>query len=281
MLDLAQVTDLHLVERDHASRTGSDWQRLHYLSAGRRIDAGARRANALEALAHAGRYARHIVLTGDLTEDGVPAQYEMLAEVLDESGIDARRITLVPGNHDRYSGALAFEAALCGPLRAYAATSGMGDVIELGHDARLMPVSTAVPQSWLRSAGRLAEADLEKIGRFAEDAKRAGKLALVAQHHPPHGYGPAAWNYLDGLMNAAAGKALLRAHDGLTFVHGHTHKRDSVSFADGRPAQAHSAGAIVSRSEHVRFYQVTRDALVSAPLTAAAAVDSGAAVAMA
>jgi Icc protein len=281
MHDLAQVTDLHLVERDHASRTGSDWQRLHYLSAARKIDAEARRDNALEAMRHAGRNARHILLTGDLTEDGIPAQYELLAEVLDESGIDPSRITLVPGNHDRYAGALAFEEALDGPLRAYAATSGMGDVIELDHEARLMPVSTAVSQSWLRSAGRLADSDLEKIDRFAADAKRGGKLAVVAQHHPPHGYGPAAWNFIDGLMNAAAGKALLRTHVGLTFVHGHTHKRDSVSFADGRPAQAHSAGAIVSRAEHVRFYQVTRDALVAAPLSAAPALDQGAAVAMA
>jgi len=39
MLDLAQVTDLHLVEPDHANRTGSEWQRLHYLSVGRRVDA--------------------------------------------------------------------------------------------------------------------------------------------------------------------------------------------------------------------------------------------------
>lgn len=281
MFDLAQVTDLHLVEREHGSRAGSDWQRLQYLSAGRKIDPEARRDNALQALRQAGRNARHILLTGDLTEDGVLAQYELLAEVLDESGIDPRRVTLVPGNHDRYAGALAFEEALEGPLRAYAATSCMGEVIELTRDGWLMPVSTAVAQSWLRSAGRLADADLEKIDRFAADAKRAGKLALVAQHHPPHGYGPAAWNFIDGLMNAAAGKALLRAHSGLTFVHGHTHKLDSVSFASGRPAQTHSAGAIVSRAEHVRFYQVERDALVAASVNVVTAIGAGGAVAMA
>lgn len=281
MLDLAQVTDLHLVERDHGSRTGGDWQRLHYLSAGRRIDAEARCDNALEALRQAGRHARHIVVTGDLTEDGVPAQYELLAEVLRESGIDPRRITLVPGNHDRYAEASAFEQALLGPLRPYAAASGMGEVIELGCDARLMPISTAIAQSWLRSAGRLLDSDLERIDRFAVDARRAGKLAVVAQHHPPHGYGPAAWNFIDGLVNAEAGKSLLRAHAGLSFVHGHTHKLDSVSFASGRPAQAHSAGAIVSRPEHVRYYEIADGALVAAPQAAAPAIGATGAVAMA
>jgi Icc protein len=281
MLDLAQVTDLHLVEREHSTRTGSEWQRLQYLSAGRRIDAGARRDNALEALRRAGRHARHIVLTGDLTEDGVPAQYELLAEVLHESGIDPRRVTLVPGNHDRYAEASAFEQALLGPLRPYAAASGMGEVIELGHDARLMPISTAIAQSWLRSAGRLLDADLERIDRFAADAKRAGKLALVAQHHPPQGYGPAAWNFIDGLLNAEAGKSLLRTHAGLSFVHGHTHKLDSVSFASGRPAQAHSAGAIVSRAEHVRYYQIADGRLVATQLSVAPAIGAAPAVAMA
>jgi Icc protein len=281
MLELAQLTDLHLVERDHGSRTGSDWQRLQYLSAGRRIDAEARRDNALEALRRAGRYARHVVVTGDLTEDGVPAQYELLAEVLHESGIDPRRVTLVPGNHDRYAEPSAFEQALLGPLRPYAAASSMGEVIELGRDAWLMPISTALAQSWLRSAGRLSDSDLERIDRFAAAANRAGKLALVAQHHPPHGYGPAAWNFIDGLLNAEAGKALLRAHAGLSFVHGHTHKLDSVSFARGRPAQAHSAGAIVSRPEHVRYYDFAEGALVAAPLVAAAAIGATGAVAMA
>jgi 3',5'-cyclic-AMP phosphodiesterase len=270
MFELAQVTDLHLVERDHARRTGAEWQRLHYLSAGRRIDYEARRQNALTALRQAGRNARHVVLTGDLTEDGVPSQYESLAEVLDESGIDPQRVTLIPGNHDRYADPAAFELALAGPLRAYTETSLMGGILELGSEVWMMPVSTAIPQSWLRSAGRLSEEDVERIDRFAVAATDAGKLALVVQHHPPHGYGTIAWNFIDGLLNAATGKALMRAHAGLTFVHGHTHKVDSVAFAGGRPDQAHSAAAIVSRADHVRYYEASREGLRGRQLTAAA-----------
>jgi 3',5'-cyclic AMP phosphodiesterase CpdA len=282
MFELAQVTDLHLVEREHARRTGTEWQRLHYLSAGRRIDFEARRQNALAALRQAGRNARHVVLTGDLTEDGVPSQYEVLAEVLDESGIDPLRVTLIPGNHDRYADPIAFELALAGPLRAYAKTSSMGGIIELGSEVWMMPVSTALPQSWLRSAGRLSEEDVERIDRFAVAAREAGKLALVVQHHPPHGYGTVAWNFIDGLLNAATGKALMRRHAGLTFVHGHTHKLESVAFAGGRPDQAHSAGAIVSRAEHVRYYEAGREGIRGQQLAAAEAViEPGGAVAIA
>jgi 3',5'-cyclic AMP phosphodiesterase CpdA len=284
MFDLAQVTDLHLVERDHARRTGTEWKRLHYLSALRRIDFEARRHNALTALRQARRSARHVVLTGDLTEDGVPSQFELLAEVLDESGIDPLRVTLVPGNHDRYADPTAFEQALAGPLRAYAQTSQMGGIFELGSEVWMMPVSTAIPQSWLRAAGRLSNEDVQRIDRFAFDARCARKLALIVQHHPPHGFGPAPWNFLDGLLNADAGKALLRTHAGLTFVHGHTHKVESVAFGCGRPDQTHSAAAIVARAEHVRYYEACREGLWGRQLAAAAkavAPDAGGAVAIA
>src|SRR5688572_2232868 len=103
MLDLAHVTDLHLVEKDHEKRRGTDWQRLQYLSAGRSIDFATRRHKALSALRSAGRNAAHVVLTGDLTEDGMPAQYELLAELLSDADLDPHRVTIVPGNHDRYA----------------------------------------------------------------------------------------------------------------------------------------------------------------------------------
>jgi Icc protein len=267
MFDLAHVTDLHLVESNYRARGPGDLQRLYFLSAGRRIDAEARSARALLALRAAGRNAAHVVVTGDLTEDGTPAQFELLAELLERAGLAPERVTLVPGNHDRYTQPDAYEQALCGPLRAYAASSCAGRVIELGREAWLLPVSTSIPQSVLRSAGRLSDADLERIQQLAKDARRARKLALVAQHHPPHGFGSAAWNWIDGMLNAAVGRALLGAHSKLHILHGHTHKHSSEAFAPGRPPQAHSGAAVVARADNVRFYQITREALLPVAAT--------------
>ena len=281
MFDLAHVTDLHLVEREHAKRTGSCRHRLRFLSAGRRLDAEGRRAKALTALRDATRHARHVVVTGDLTEDGIPAQFELLAEVLGEIRVDPRRVTLVPGNHDRYAAGSNFADALRGPLRAFAASSAAGRAIELGRHARLLPVSTAIAQSWVRSVGRLSDDDVERIDGFAADARRAGKLAVVAQHHPPHGYGGAAWNFIDGLLNAAVGRALMCAHVGLQFLHGHTHKHESAVFAAGRPAQAHSAGAVVARAGHVRYYQVDSEGLIAVDAGPLPELGAGPAVALA
>jgi len=281
MFDLAHVTDLHLVEPNYRARGGSDSQRLYFLSAGRPIDADGRGERALSAFQAAGRNAAHVVVTGDLTEDGSPAQFELLADLLERARLAPERVTLVPGNHDRYSQPDAFEQALLGPLQAYAASSCQGRRIELGRGAWLLPVSTAIPQSVLRSAGRMSDADLELIQQLAKEARRARKLALVAQHHPPQGFGPAAWNWIDGLLNAAAGRALLGAHSKLHVLHGHTHKHQSQAFAPGRPAQAHSGGAVVSRADNVRFYQITRDALLPVEAAHMPALTTGAAPALA
>jgi 3',5'-cyclic-AMP phosphodiesterase len=263
MLDLAHVTDLHLVERRHRDRTGADWHRLQMLSVGRTIEYASRKEKAVQALRRASRNAAHVIVTGDLTEDGVPAQFELLAEVLDEAGIDPGRLTLVPGNHDRYADAGAFERALSGPLRRYAAASRSSTVLPLGRDAWLMPVSTAVAQSCLRSAGRMSSVDVDRIDQLARAARRARKLALVAQHHPPHGHGGPAWNWIDGLVNAAVGRALLHTHERLQFIHGHTHKLTSAVFGEGRPAQAHSGAAAVASSNNVRYYRITNEALIA------------------
>jgi len=281
MLDLAHVTDLHLVERDHRNRTGSDWQRLQYLSAGRTIDFAARRQQAVHALRKASRHAGHVIVTGDLTEDGMPAQFELLAEVLAEAQVDPKRITIVPGNHDRYADADAFERAMSGPLRDYASTSRPSTLFPLGRDAWLMPVSTAVAQSCFRSAGRMSDQDVDRIDQLARAAKRSRKLALVVQHHPPHGYGGPAWNWIDGLVNAAVGRVLLETHERLQFLHGHTHKQTSAVFADGRPAQAHSCGAVVASSANVRFYRATNEALVAVEPAELPVIEPSTAVALA
>src|SRR4051794_40675733 len=103
MATIAQLSDLHLVEDDYEERPLSTRARLSCLSLGRPLEPFERRQRALRALAEVrASGADHLVITGDLTEDGAPAQFEVLAEVLADSHFPAERITLVPGNHDAY-----------------------------------------------------------------------------------------------------------------------------------------------------------------------------------
>src|SRR5262245_9785616 len=99
MTIVAHLTDLHLVERDHHKRSGAAKSRLLDLNTGRKIDPQARFERVCQALRQASR-SDHVVITGDLTEDGTEAQFELLAEALSESKLAPERVTLVPGNHD-------------------------------------------------------------------------------------------------------------------------------------------------------------------------------------
>jgi formate--tetrahydrofolate ligase len=83
MVRIAQLSDFHLLESDHARRRGVSLLRLKFLSAHRALDAARRVRCAREALSAARATAPdHVVLTGDLTEDGTVAQFEVLADLL-------------------------------------------------------------------------------------------------------------------------------------------------------------------------------------------------------
>jgi CheY-like chemotaxis protein len=147
--------------------------RLGYLSLFRPLDAEGRVRRALGALAGACEKGfDHLVISGDLTEDGTGQQFDEVARVLFESRIDPSKVTLVPGNHDAYDDPREFARALEGPLRPFASTSGgaPGQVVDLG-DVILLPVSTAIHQHWAWSSGHIDREGFE-VRRFvrAEDA---------------------------------------------------------------------------------------------------------------
>lgn len=254
MTVVAHVTDLHLIERTHARRSLGAKARLRFLGAGRPIDAEARVATAREALRRAGR-ADHVVVTGDLTEDGHPEQFELLAELLAEAKLPAHSVTLVPGNHDLYVDGDAFEHALRGPLRAYAGSSRHGEALELGSTV-IVPLATAKSRTLLRSAGELSAQDARALDALARGPRLRERTLLIAQHHPPLGYRNQLWNWIDGMLEHSRGMALLREHAHLHVVHGHVHRRSSYGLSPDAPHQVHCADSVLHGGEGVRFYEV-------------------------
>src|SRR6185503_3223786 len=98
MTRIAHLSDIHMLERSPGYGLS-----VHWLSAGRRLDAASRIRKLLRAFEAAKRTgATHYVVSGDLTESGTAAQFEQFAETLHDTGVEPERITLVPGNHDAY-----------------------------------------------------------------------------------------------------------------------------------------------------------------------------------
>src|SRR5687768_6244703 len=205
--------------------------RLAFLSAHRKLDAADRQARARRAFAAAkASGARHLIVTGDLTEDGASEQFEVFAELIAESGIAPEQVTLLPGNHDAYGGKSAFAKALEGPLRAFAATSVRGAPIDL-EGVSVVPLCTAVDQSFVVAGGRIGE---EEIGELAAVTRaRKGRAVIAAMHHPPVTHPVRLIAALRGLRGAEAFRAMMGEHAGVHVVHGHMHHRFDHGIAAG------------------------------------------------
>jgi len=222
---IAHLSDSHMLD-PRPSRTRSGWSmRVRFLSFGRPLDADNRRrklSRSLEAARETG--ARHIVLSGDLTEVGAPGEYEALAEVLHDSGIAPDKLTLVPGNHDLYSAPDAWKWALEGPLAAFAKTSASepGKLVDVG-GASLLPLDVAFHQPVTRSAGCIDASTIEALQARATDPTLSRKPLVIVQHHPPFVRTTRAWDWIDGLVGAQRMMGLLEAFRHLFVLHGHLH----------------------------------------------------------
>ena len=269
MAIVAHLTDLHLVEDRYRERSWAERARLSCLSAGRALVPQDRRRRVARALANVkASGADHLVVTGDLTEDGTPAQFEVLGEVLAESRIAPERITLVPGNHDAYDSAENYAAALAGPLREYAATSTVVSPIALS-DVTLLPVSTAFHQPPFRSAGTITPEHLASLGRILADRAFGAAPLLLVQHHPPGRHFVPLWQWFDGLLDHAAWAKLASRASNLHVLHGHTHRAVDRPIGRGEPARIFSARAVVDGENALRLYEASPAGLrpVSADLS--------------
>ena len=276
MTYIAHLSDLHLLEANHEERRGLPRRRLSYLSAGRPHDAADRRKRALAALKTARESgADHILVTGDLTEDGTDAQYEVLAEVLHESRISPSRMTLIAGNHDVYDKRDAFDRALLGPIKAFAETSRVGVPMAIG-DAIVLPMSTAIHQAYHFSQGSMEPRAIASVAAHAERTRRGGRAVILAMHHPPKRRMNPVMQWFDGFRDHEAVGTILEAHDHVHVVHGHTHESSDRSVREGATPRIFGTDAVVTAERPVRFYHARHGRL--APASAIAIAHTGAAV---
>jgi len=257
MATIAQLSDLHLLEDSYANRPLGPRARLSYLSFGRALDPHERRRRAADALEEVqARGVDHLLITGDLTEDGHFEQFEVLAELLAESRIPAERITLVPGNHDAYIDGGAFAAAMKGPLQPYAATSSTGTALCF-RDVTIVPVSTAFHQSPLRSAGAIAPPELESLADIAKDPRLDGRPLVFAQHHAPGCLFNPLLQWIDGLNEHSVLVDLFNRCPHLHVMHGHTHHEVNRILQAGETPRVFSAEAVVDGSSPLRIYEAS------------------------
>jgi len=203
---LIQISDLHI----GAEWTGGDPKRT--------LAAAVAAVNGFPGGADA------VLVSGDLTEHGGAAEYELARQML--SGIGPMAL-VIPGNHDERAA-----------MRAAFDLPGEGsEPIQYGVDLgplRLIALDTTRPGN---NAGELDDARLA----WLENALSQGpeRPTLIALHHPPLAIGIEVWDEIG--LDAAGRKSLERIVAAnpqvLGTVSGHVH-RTLLGQIGGRPALA-------------------------------------------
>jgi 3',5'-cyclic AMP phosphodiesterase CpdA len=185
----------------------------------------------------------HVIITGDLTNLALESEYELVREVLERDlGLEPSRVTIVPGNHDLYTrGALdsrRFERYL-GPYLvsdlpelAVDVSGARFPVVKLRGDVAIVALSSAVPRPPLVAAGELGGEQLAALARILSSPEIHGKTVVVAVHHPAVHDWSRVKTYVEGLRDAPALLAQLRAMGGGLLLHGHLHRRIQRNVAE-------------------------------------------------
>ncbi len=244
---LAQLSDAHLIELDLSGRPAADWVRLAFLSSYRPSRAASRARNLAGALERARRAgADHVAFTGDLTEDAAPAQFELFAQLVGESGFKPEQVTVIPGNHDAYRGRAAYDEQARTTLAAVSHAEGARFELD---GVQVVPLDSTLDQHYVRAAGLLGP---EQRRHFTD----VSSPTLVLQHHPPIPHSARGLGWFQELVDVCQVEDAVAAAPDVFVLHGHVHHhRDLVPRGSARP-RVFSPRAIVSSDDAIRFYEV-------------------------
>jgi len=234
VLRIAHISDTHVL-----SRAGTTWRELLF---NKRITGYAntllrrsrvhRRDYLLAVLRAAALDADHVVVTGDITNLALESEFEEARALLDTVGTE---LTVIPGNHDIYLPSTHRDRRFPHhfgtftrsdlPELAVDLPAGAFPCVKLRGPAAIIALSSAIPRPPFIAAGLLGHTQLDALRRVFEHPEVARRTPVLLVHHAPVD-SRARWQQLrDGLVDAAALRAILmRLEHGLVLF-GHIHQR--------------------------------------------------------
>lgn len=230
---IAQITDLHIRPRGKPAYRVSETNALSE----RALDVVARLSPRPDAL----------VITGDLTDCGLPEEYALLRAMLAPLDIP---VLLVPGNHDRRETLIEGLALDQGQVLDGGFVQFVADLGPM----RLIGLDTLLPG---RSAGTLCASRLAFLDKALTEAD--GKPVAIFMHHPPFDCGIAhmdAIRLLDGAEDFAA--IVARHRNVERILCGHHHRpivtRYAGTIAQIAPSVTHQVTLDLSETSNATFH---------------------------
>jgi 3',5'-cyclic AMP phosphodiesterase CpdA len=215
------------------------------------------------------RHVDHVVVTGDLTNLGLPAELAEARRWLMRVGPPAR-LTVVPGNHDAYNAAStrvmldAWKAYLASDEPRATDDDAAFPAVRIRGPVAFIGLSSARPSPVFFATGTLGARQLERLAEALRDTGRRGLFRVVLLHHPALS-GTVRWR--KRLTDAPDLRAVLTRHGAELVLHGHMH-RTSVQMLDAAPQpipivgvpSASATTADAERGARYHVYDVNRGA---------------------
>lgn len=169
----------------------------------------------------------HLVVSGDVTNLSLPAELDLVAEVLSEAGLPEDRITVVPGNHDCYTRGVEREELFSQKMHSFLRGHlqpgpGHFPFVRLQDGLAVVALSTARASAPLLAVGTLGPRQVRLCADLLMHPACQERFRLVVLHHPPIGK-DVRWH--NRLTDAEAFLAMLRRTGAELVVHGHLHRR--------------------------------------------------------
>jgi 3',5'-cyclic AMP phosphodiesterase CpdA len=164
----------------------------------------------------------HILITGDLTTTALPEEFRMARAALKELLADPSRVTVVPGNHDRYTVGSVRHRQFEKWFGEFASSTNYPWLRPLDGDSGILGLDAT--RSHLSATGRLPAEQLARARTLLADPARRPRRLIVASHYPVAAP-PAYANELahKRLKNAAELRELLAGVGPHVYCCGHVH----------------------------------------------------------
>jgi 3',5'-cyclic AMP phosphodiesterase CpdA len=159
----------------------------------------------------------HIVITGDLINFALPEEFARAAAWL-QALAPADRISVVPGNHDALVSVASAEGL--GRWSAWTSAEGRWPFVHHRQGLALIGLNSGRPTAPLLARGRIGAAQLARLETVLNEEAEAGRIRIVAVHHP---VAAGAVNWRRALADRAELCAVLQRAGAELVVHGHAH----------------------------------------------------------
>lgn len=163
----------------------------------------------------------HVCCTGDISNLGLAPEFRLAATLLDGLG-GPSRVSLVPGNHDIYSGSsLRVMIDILGEyMRSDGANATAFPYTRRVGPALMVGLNSGIPSPVFMATGRLLQTQIDAAGDILAKAGAEGLLRIVMVHHAPYEGGSVRGRHL---IDAEAFEEMLARCGAELILHGHNH----------------------------------------------------------